>query len=41
VPTLIDAAVDLREGRPAQLDADEVDRLLGHVAGVLAQAERA
>jgi hypothetical protein len=41
VPTLIDAAVDLREGRPGQLDADEVDRLLGHVAGVLAQAERA
>ena len=30
-PELIDAAVDLRHGRPAHLDAEEVDRLLRHV----------
>jgi len=35
-PSLIDAAVDLRHGRPARLDADEVDRFLTHVEGVLA-----
>jgi predicted nucleotidyltransferase len=39
VPSLIDAAVDLRHGRPARLDADEVDRFLEHVEGVLARAE--
>jgi Domain of unknown function (DUF4111) len=39
VPSLIDAAVDLRHGRPARLDADQVDRLLQHVEGVLALAE--
>ena len=38
-PGLIDAAVDLRHGRPAQLDAAEVDRFLAHVEGVLARAE--
>ena len=38
-PSLIDAAVDLRHGRPAPLDAGEVDRLLAHVEGVLARAE--
>jgi hypothetical protein len=36
--SLIDAAVDLRHGRPALLDADEVDRFLAHVEGVLAGA---
>ena len=39
VPSLIDAAVDLRHGRPAQLDAGDVDRFLAHVEGVLARAE--
>lgn len=39
VRSLIDAAVDLRHGRPARLDAEEVDRFLKHVAGVLARAE--
>jgi hypothetical protein len=39
VPSLIDAAVDLRHGRPARLDADEVDRFLEHVEGALARAE--
>jgi hypothetical protein len=39
VPSLIDAAVDLRHGRPAPLDADEVDRFLSHVEGALARAE--
>jgi predicted nucleotidyltransferase len=34
-PSLIDAAVDLRHGRAAQLDADEVDRFLFHVERVL------
>jgi len=32
---LIDAAVDLRHGRPATLHAGEVDELLSHVEGVL------
>lgn len=36
--SLVDAAVDLRHGRPARLDASEVDRLLTHVEGVLARA---
>jgi hypothetical protein len=39
VPSLLDAAVHLREGRPAPLDAAEVDRLLEHVEGVLAEAQ--
>ncbi len=34
-PTVIDAAVDLRHGRPAALDAAEVDRLLHHVESTL------
>jgi hypothetical protein len=38
-PLLIDAAVDLRHGRPAQLDAEEVDRFLNHVERVLVRAE--
>ena len=38
-PSLVDAAVDLRHGRPARLDAGEVDRFLAHVEGVLARAE--
>jgi hypothetical protein len=38
-PSLIDAAVDLRHGRPAQLDAEEVDRFLDHVERVLVRAE--
>ncbi len=37
--SLIDAAVDLRHGRPARLDAGEVDRFLAHVERVLARAE--
>ena len=37
-PSLVDAAVDLRHGRPARLDADEVDRFLTHVEGALALA---
>ena len=37
-PSLIDAAVDLRHGRPAHLDEGEVDRLLDHVERVLAGA---
>jgi len=37
--SLIDAAVDIRHGRPAQLDADQVDRFLAHVEGALARAE--
>jgi len=40
-PSLIDAAVELRHGRPARLDAEEVDRLLEHVEGVLARADGA
>ena len=39
VPSLIDAAVDLRHGRPARLDAGEVDYFLAHVEQVLARAE--
>jgi hypothetical protein len=38
-PSLVDAAVDLRHGRPARLDAGTVDRFLAHVEGVLARAE--
>ena len=38
-PSLIDAAVDLRHGRPARLDAGEVDRFLAHVERVLARAD--
>ena len=38
-PSLIDGAVDLRHGRPARLDAGEVDRFLAHVERVLARAE--
>jgi hypothetical protein len=36
--SVLDAAVDLRFGRPATLDADEVDRLLAHVERSLAAA---
>ena len=36
-PALIDAAVDLRHGRPAELDAGAVDAFLAHVEQVLAQ----
>ena len=39
MPALIDAAVDLRHGRPARLDAREVDLFLAHVEGVIARAE--
>ena len=35
--SLVDAAVDLRHGRPAPLDAGEVDRFLAHVERVLAR----
>ncbi len=38
--SLIDAAVDLRHGRPARLDTVEVDRFLAHVERVLARAEQ-
>ena len=38
-PSLIDAAVDLRHGRSARLDAEEVDRFLDHVERVLVRAE--
>ena len=38
-PALIDAAVDLRHGRPARLDAEQVDRFLDHVERVLVRAE--
>ncbi len=34
-PAVIDAAVDLRHGRPARLDAAEVDRYLDHVERAL------
>lgn len=37
-PSLIDAAVGLRHGRAAQLDADDVDAYLQHVEGVLARS---
>lgn len=38
-PSLIDAAVDLRYGRPAALGEADVDALLDHVVHVLAAAE--
>lgn len=38
-PTLIDAAIDLRHGRPARLDDSDVDALLDHVDHALAAAE--
>lgn len=38
-PSLIDAAVDLRHGRPAHLDEDEVDGFLDHVEHALDAAE--
>jgi hypothetical protein len=34
-PSVIDAAVELRHGRHAQLNADEVDEFLDHVQGAL------
>jgi hypothetical protein len=34
-PSLIDAAVDLRHGRPGRLDEEQVDRLLVHVEDTL------
>ena len=37
-PSLIDAAVELRHGRPAHLDEGEVDRFLDHVERALAGA---
>ncbi|HUG48595.1 MAG TPA: aminoglycoside adenylyltransferase domain-containing protein [Candidatus Limnocylindria bacterium] len=37
-PSLMDAAVDLRHGHPAHLDAGEVDEFLEHVEQVLALA---
>jgi hypothetical protein len=40
-PSVIDAAVQLRHGRPAHLDGTEVDALLEHVLEILATcAER-
>ena len=38
-PSLIDAAVDRRHGRPARLDEDEVDEFLDHVEHALDAAE--
>lgn len=38
-PAVVDAAVALRHGRTARLDAGDVDRFLAHVQGVLARAE--
>jgi hypothetical protein len=38
-PGVIDAAVDLRHGRTATLDAAEVDALLDHVESTLVNAE--
>jgi hypothetical protein len=38
-PSVIDAAVDLRHGRPASLDVAEVDALLDHVERVLVESE--
>jgi len=35
---LVDAALELRHGRPARLDADEVDRFLAYVEGALTRA---
>jgi hypothetical protein len=37
-PRVIDAAVNLRYGRPARLSEDEVEELLGHVEHVIAVA---
>jgi hypothetical protein len=37
-PSVIDAAVDLRHGRPATLSADEVDDFLDHVEHAVAAA---
>jgi hypothetical protein len=39
VPAVIDAAVDLRHGRPATLDDGEVDRFVAHVEDVLTSAD--
>jgi hypothetical protein len=39
-PSVIDAAVDLRHGRPATLDAAEVDALLDHVERELLDSRR-
>jgi hypothetical protein len=36
---VIDAAVDLRHGRPATLDAADVDKLLGHVESTLVNSK--
>ena len=38
-PAVIDAAVDLRHGRTATLDAAEVDALLHHVESTLVNSE--
>lgn len=38
-PSIIDAAVDLRHGRSATLDAAEVDKLLDHVERTLIDSE--
>jgi hypothetical protein len=38
-PALIDSAVDLRHGRPAELDEDEVDAFLAHVEHALDAAD--
>ena len=38
-PWVIDAAVDLRHGRTAALDAAEVDTLLDHVENTLSTAK--
>lgn len=38
IPRVIDAAVDLRHGRPATLDEAEVDTLLDHVESTLISA---
>jgi hypothetical protein len=38
-PSVLDAAVDLRHGRPARLDEAAVDALLDHVEAVLATAD--
>jgi hypothetical protein len=40
-PGVIDAAVDLRHGRPAELDAAEVGRLLDHVESALINSKDA
>ena len=38
-PEVIDAAVELRHGRPSHLDAAGVDELLDHVQQVLVDSE--